>query len=607
MGQPAGLIYGDVGTTRFNFIVEDPTLQKFDYISTYHKEGTILAQVTEIKRISDLPYESIKALYGNGDNSPKRIESSLTARAEVIGYRDERGLLQTPRTPFEIGQPVYKAEESLVRKVLGLYADEKAGAYIGLLKGHDIPVYLSIDTLVQKHVCILAKTGAGKSYACGVLIEELLKKKIPVVIIDTHGEYPSLAHPNKNKKELKLMERFRIKPRGYASQIVEYSPFPRRKGELLRLNGVNLEAREILDLLSAKLTGPQIGVLYQAIKELKEFKETYTLRDIIERVSLSKSNAKWNVMTALDALNSTGILSDQGIPPQDIVKKGRCSIINLKGVPPDVQEIVVARLTKELFDARKAGLIPPFMYIVEEAHNYCPERGFGNAISSQILRTVASEGRKFGMGLCVVSQRPAKVDKNVISQCNTHLILKVTNPNDVRAIIQSVEGLTTDTADEIQRLQVGVALVSGGSLAKPVMVEIRVRETDHGGRSAKIISGEESPIDFRATKMKREELPQIPAPAMTGSAQQVKKEKPKKAEIVHRVANRLGWVSTDDPNETISILSKEAKKMGEDPFKYLHTLAKLGEKFCKEENPNCIKCPMRDRCRYRLTRVSEIL
>jgi len=66
MKQPAGLIYGDVGTTRFNFIVEDPTLQKFDYISTYHKEGTILAQVTEIKRVSDLPYESIKALYGNG-------------------------------------------------------------------------------------------------------------------------------------------------------------------------------------------------------------------------------------------------------------------------------------------------------------------------------------------------------------------------------------------------------------------------------------------------------------------------------------------------------------------------------------------------------------
>ncbi|RLF43121.1 MAG: hypothetical protein DRN18_00915 [Thermoplasmata archaeon] len=595
--QPAGLIYGDVGSTKFSFIVEDPSLQRFDYISVYHKEGVVLAQVVDIKRYSDLSYESIKALYGK-DKTPKYVESDLSAKAEVIGYRDGRGLLQTPRTPFEIGQPVYKADESLIRHVLGLYADEKGGAYIGLLKGHDIPVYLSIDTLVQKHVCILAKTGAGKSYACGVLVEELLKKKIPVVIIDTHGEYVSLSQPNRNKKDLQQMERFKVKPRGYANQVVEFSPIPKRgKSVRLTLNGLNLEAREILDLLTAKLTGPQIGVLYQAIKEIKEFKENYTLRDIIDRVAASKSNAKWNVMTVLDALDSTGILSDKGIPPQEIVKKGKCSVINLKGVPPDIQEIVVARLTKELFDARKAGAIPPFMYIVEEAHNYCPERGFGNAVSSPILRTVASEGRKFGMGLCVVSQRPAKVDKNVISQCNTHIILKVTNPNDLRAIVQSVEGLTTDTADEIQRLQVGVALVAGGSLAKPIMVEIRTRETDHGGRSVTIISGEESMPKYGSTKIKEDMI--LVTPNSIPSLEAKEKRKPRKAEIVHRVANRLGWVSTSTPDETISILSNEAKKMGEDPFKYLQTLAKLGERFCKEE-PECKKCPMRDRCRYRL-------
>ncbi|HEX17568.1 MAG TPA: DUF87 domain-containing protein [Thermoplasmatales archaeon] len=597
MLEPAGLIYGDVGSTRFSFIVEDKSIQRFDYISVYHKEGTVLAQVMDIKRYSDLSYESIRALYGK-DKTPKYVESDLSAKAEVIGYRDERGLLQTPRTPFEIGQPVYRANESLIRHVLGLHADEKGGAYIGLLKGHDIPVYLSIDTMVQKHVCILAKTGAGKSYACGVIVEELLKKKIPVVIIDTHGEYVSLSEPNKNEKDLKHMDRFKVKPRGYASQVMEFSPLQKRgRSVRLTLNGTNLEAREILDLLHSKLTGPQIGVLYQAIKEIKEFKENYTLRDIIERVSASKSGAKWNVITALDALDSTGILSEKGVPPQELVKKGRCSVINLKGVPPDIQEVVVARLTKELFDARKAGIIPPFMYVVEEAHNYCPERGFGNAVSSSILRTVASEGRKFGMGLCVVSQRPAKVDKNVISQCNTHIILKVTNPNDLRAIVQSVEGLTTDTADEIQRLQVGVALVAGGNLAKPIMVEIRVRETSHGGRAVTIISGEESVPSYKPSREER----------MIAVAQEritpVKRErKPRKAEIVHRVANRLGWVTTSTPDETITILSNEAKKMGEDPFKYLQTLAKLGEKFCREE-PDCRRCPMRERCRYALRKM----
>ena len=596
MEKLVGLIYGDVGSTKFNFTVEDQSLQKFDYVALTHREGYVLAQVSDIKRYSDLSYDSIKALYGK-NNIPKIVGGDLSAHAEVIGYRDERGVLQSPKTPFDVGQPVYKANENLIRHVLGLYADKKGGAYIGLLKGHDLPVYLSIDTIVQKHLCILAKTGGGKSYACGVIIEELMKKKVPVVIIDTHGEYVSMVRPNKNKKELENAKRFNVVPKGYGDQIVEYTPIARRGNTIrLTLNGVNLEAKEILDMLSAKLSGPQIGVLYQVVKDIKEFKQTYTIRDIIEALNLAKSNAKWNVIASLEALESTGLFSEKGISPQQIVKKGQCSIINLKGVPPDVQDIVVARLTKELFEARKSGQIPPFMLIVEEAHNYCPERGFGNAVSSSILRTVASEGRKFGMGLGVISQRPAKVDKNVISQCNTNIILKVTNPNDLRAITQSVEGLTSDTADEIQRLQVGVALVAGGSLTKPIMVEIRPRETDHGGRSVTIISGEDGFKEYKPPKLPDEKV----VKHVDVSQVEPPKKAPTKAEHVHRVANRLGWVSTATPDETIAILTKEAKKMKEDPFKYLQSLAKLGEKYCHEKDPNCIRCPMSEKCRYRL-------
>ncbi|MCD6467694.1 MAG: DUF87 domain-containing protein [Thermoplasmata archaeon] len=610
MEQPAGLIYGDVGSTSFNFTVEDQTLQKFDYVAINHREGYVLAQITDIKRYSDLSYESIKALYGK-NGVPTVVESDLSAHAEVIGYRDERGLLQSPRTPFNVGQPVYRADEKLIRHVLGLYEDKKGGAYIGLLKGHNLPVYLSIDTLVQKHVCILAKTGGGKSYACGVLVEELLKKKVPLVVIDTHGEYTSLAQPNRNKKELQNMKRFNVTSRGYANQIVEFSPISRRGNKVhLTLNGTNLEAREILDILSSKLSGPQIGLLYQAVKDIKEFKQVYTLRDIIDALNLAKSNAKWNVIAALESLDSIGIFSEKGVPPTSIVKKGQCSIINMKGVAPDIQDVVVARLTKELFEARKAGQIPPFLLVVEEAHNYCPERGFGTAVSSSILRTIASEGRKFGMGLCVVSQRPAKVDKNVISQCNTNIILKVTNPNDLRAITQSVEGLTTDTADEIQRLQVGVALVAGGSLAKPVMAEIRTRETSHGGRSVTIISGEDGFKDYKPPKMPEQKVvtqQQVSVDAGSSQLQQIverteERKPPTKAEHVHRVANRLGWVSTSTPDETISLLTEEAKKMKEDPFQYLQSLAKLGERYCHEVNPECIRCPMNDGCRYRLSR-----
>lgn len=597
--ESVGMIYGDVGSTEFNFTVSSQKVRKFDYVAAPHKEGWVLAQVLDIKRFSDLKFQDASMLTAAGEVRP--IKSDVSAYADVIGYRDRRGQLQSPRTPFDTGSQISLANEDLIRHVLGLQSDKENGAYVGKLKGHNLPVFLNIDALVQKHICILAKTGGGKSYACGVLVEELLKKKVPLVIIDTHGEYMSLTKPNKERKEQKNMEKFGIKPRDYAGQITGYSPLGNR-GDIrhIALDGMNLEAREIIDLLHAKLSGPQVGVLYQAIKELKEYKSTYKIRDIIETVNQSKSNAKWNVIASLESLDSIGVFSENGTPTTEFVKKSKCSIISMKGTPPDIQDVVVARITKELFEDRKAGKIPPFLLIVEEAHNYCPERGFGNAVSSNILRTVASEGRKFGMGLCVVSQRPAKVDKNIISQCNTNVILKVTNPNDLKAIIQSVEGLTTQTYNEIQRLPIGTALVSGASIQIPIMIEVRTRETSHGGRSVTVFKNGE-PQDFKP------KIPKMPAPPQPIETTPSKTQEPKpptqnnvteKALHVHRVATRLGWVTSDDPEKTIKTLTAEAKKMKEDVYKYLNSLANLGKKYCHDYTPNCTQCPMNTGCQY---------
>jgi len=597
-----GYIYGDVGSTEFKFATNGQDIRKFDYIFAPHKEGHMLAQVMDITQHSDLRFEEASTLYH--EEEKPRIKSKVSAFADVIGYRDKRGLLQSPRTPFNAGSEIQRADEDLIRQVLGLSAAKENGAYVGLLKGHELPIYLNVDTIVQKHICILAKTGGGKSYACGVLVEELMKHKIPLVIIDTHGEYRSLRDPNSSKKEQKNMEKFGVKKQAYANQIMEFSPVGSR-GNIthLTLSGVNLEANEILDILPAKLSGPQKGVLYQGIKEIKEYKNYYTIRDIIETIGRSKSNARWSVIASLESLDAIGVFSENGTHPKDLVKKGKCSIINMKGVPPDVQTVVVAQLTKQLFDDRKAGKIPPFLMVVEEAHNYCPERGFGNAVSLPILRTVASEGRKFGMGLCVVSQRPAKVDKNIISQCNTNIILKVTNPNDLKAIIQSVEGLTNQTYREIQRLPIGVALIAGGTLQMPVMAEIRTRETSHGGKSVKISTDNtsyqepnipvkaEPEINIEATPIKSESSPP-----------KTKNDAPtEKALHVTRVAFRLGWVSTENPDEAIKILSEEASKMNENVYKYLESLANLGRSFCHIDNPKCMSCPMKDGCNYRST------
>jgi DNA helicase HerA-like ATPase len=160
----------------------------------------------------------------------------------------------------------------------------------------------------------------------------------------------------------------------------------------------------------------------------------------------------------------------------------------MTGISPELQSMVVARLLTDIFEARKRGQVNPGMVVVEECHNYCPERGSGNAASSSIIRTIAAEGRKFGLGLMVISQRPARVDKNVLSQCNTQIIMKVTNPNDLKALSKGLEGMTTELEEEIKRLPAGTAMLVSNEIERPVLVSVRPRKSRHGGVSTQIVS-----------------------------------------------------------------------------------------------------------------------
>jgi DNA helicase HerA-like ATPase len=488
-GEPVGIIYGNVAAVEFQFAASNPHVKRLDYVAAEHPAGIALAQVVDVSRHSQLSFdEAVSAGRDGGVVSGDHV----SCKVRVIGYRDDRGLLQTPRTPFKAGTEVRFATPTLIQKVLGLTVDRRDGAYLGHLKGTDIPVVLDVNHLVQKHVSVLAKTGAGKSYTVGVMLEELLMRKVPIVVIDPHGEYTTLSNPNIEQHEIDNMRRFGVKPKGFHRHLTEYTLEERGGGRpRLALEGEALEARELVDLVPSKLSSAQVGLLYQAINELKKSRPLYTFDDIVAELAKSPSNAKWAVISALEYLQATNLFADQGTSVKDLVKPGHATILNLKGTSPDVQEIAVARLSRILFVARKLGKIPPFMFVVEEAHNFCPERGISTATSGPELRTIASEGRKFGMGLLIISQRPAKVDKNVLSQCNTQIIMKVTNPNDLKAIGASVEGITSETTEEVQRLGTGVALVAGGNLVAPALVEVRTRMTRHGGRSVNVLVQDE--------------------------------------------------------------------------------------------------------------------
>ena len=484
--DPIGIIYGNVGTTEFRFAVSDRSVKRNEYIEVAHPEcGAVLGQVGEVTRETDLSFDRAQKLSIGEEVS---IGEQVAALVSVIGYRDDKNTLMVPRTPFEAGAKVFKASEKLVRSVLGLKEDKETGAYVGMLKGHDIKIYIDINSMVQKHAAILAKTGGGKSYFLGVMVEELLKKGVPLVIIDPHGEYSSIMHPNNNAKDLAQMDRFGIKPMGFADKVVEYSPDVgiNKTAVPLKFDEINLDAKDLMDFMDSKKGGTQLGILRRVTRSLAAEKKFYSMDDITSLVKKDKNPSKWNIINVLEYIQSTGIFGEPPTRISNLVKEGQGTIINLKGISPDVQEMVVARMAKKLFLARKLNRIPPMMLVVEEAHNFCPQQG--SAMTLGVLRTIASEGRKFGLGLTVVSQRPAKIDKNVLSQCGTQIILKVTNPNDLKAICQSIEGLTHGMEENIQRLPMGSAIISGGSIVTPIIIDVRVRHSKHGGVSVPIIS-----------------------------------------------------------------------------------------------------------------------
>ncbi|MFO8050296.1 MAG: ATP-binding protein [Thermoplasmatota archaeon] len=483
---PAGIVFGNVGSTGFKCVLLDSDLRELDHVEVHHpNHGWVLGVIDKVELRSDLDHEGALMKYLGRD---LKVSYERVGTVSLLGYRNERGVLCRPLTPILPSARVYKPSSENLSRVLGLHVGADNGIYLGKIPNSDARVMISATELVQKHFSIIAKSGSGKSYACGVVAEELNKLDIPVVILDLHGEYRSMISPNIDDDDYRRMERFGISPKGLGERMVEFS----FRGDDNEAPGLGIDLRgfraeDLLELMGIKNLGSGTSVLYNALGKVREILgDDWEIYDLSASVQVENHPAKWNILSGLEHLSRMSMFKNPPTPLVDIVVPGKVCVIDLKDVPLDQQQAGTAALLKRLFSARKEGTIPPFMLMIEEAHNFCPQSG--PAITSPVLRTIASEGRKFGLGLTIVTQRPAKVDKNVLSQCGTQMILKVTNPNDLKAVMASFEGLNSRMADEIQNLPVAVALIVGGSLSVPVMVEVRTRATRHGGVSVDILT-----------------------------------------------------------------------------------------------------------------------
>ena len=165
------------------------------------------------------------------------------------------------------------------------------------------------------------------------------------------------------------------------------------------------------------------------------------------------------------------------------VDKCNVTIIDLSAIPFEVLSIVVSLLSRIIFDfafhyskiKHTAGLVNdiPFMLVCEEAHNYIPKSGGAEyAASKHSIERIAKEGRKYGLNLMVVSQRPSEVSETIFSQCNNFIVLKLTNVNDQSCIKNLLPDNNASLVDVLPTLAAGECLVVGDAVPLPAVVKM---------------------------------------------------------------------------------------------------------------------------------------
>jgi DNA helicase HerA-like ATPase len=173
-------------------------------------------------------------------------------------------------------------------------------------------------------------------------------------------------------------------------------------------------------------------------------------------------------------------------------KPGQCTILDLSDIEQHEQQVIVGTLLRRVNKARVATtrgevssgenfLDYPVFTLLEEAHRFAPAGA--SVVSTNVLKQILSEGRKFGVGIGLITQRPGKLDQDVLSQCMTQIIMRIVNPIDQQTVAQSVEGAGRAMLAELPALTKGQAVISGVAVNTPVMCRIRQRLTKHGGET----------------------------------------------------------------------------------------------------------------------------
>lgn len=434
----------------------------------------------------------------------KWLEIELFGEALRIGLEEgdfyfQRGVATYPLP----GQGIFVASVTELSRIY--HRPNEQSICIGTLsQASSLPVYLLTNDLLGKHFSVLGTTGSGKSCSVTVLLRSILKtaQNGHVILLDPHNEYRHAFPMNAEVIDPTTLNlphwllNFEESVGLYIGRT-EYAA----TSQTNILKDAMLEARREFDVVDVErehitVDTPvpyKIDTLIKSIKNAgssatKAKQEPYL--KIENKLESLKQDRRFSFLIQPDDDVSDNLKDILGQYLRIPVLGKPLSIIDLSGVPSDVVDVVVSVLCRMIFDFSVWSPRPvqvPIVLVCEEAHRYAPRRDDAAfQPTKRALSRIAKEGRKYGVGLGLISQRPSELSESILSQCNTLIALRMSNEQDQNFVQRALPDSVRSLVNVLPTLRTQEALVVGEGTVVPVRLRFNDLPEENRPQSADV-------------------------------------------------------------------------------------------------------------------------
>jgi DNA helicase HerA-like ATPase len=357
-----------------------------------------------------------------------------------------------------------------------------------LRRDPDIPAYLLADSLLGKHFAVLGSTGSGKSCAVTVILRSLLSSfpYAHVVLIDPHGEYGAafgdqalpldagsleLPYWLLNQEEAASILTSGDTARAYAESAILRDAILRAKYTYL---GVDPDSQAVtVDAPVPYRLSDLVRFIEEGMGTLNKPEVAASYRHLIARINAVRDDRRYAFMFQSVVLRDSmeAVLSRLIRLP---VAGKPITILDISGVPSEIVNVVVSLLCRLFFEfglwtERAVGV--PVLVVCEEAYRYVPGDGaLGFGPTRRAIDRIAKEGRKYGVSLCLVSQRPSELSPGSLSQCGTIVALRLSNERDQTFVRNALPEGSDWLIRTLPALGTGEAVIVGEGVSVPMQI-----------------------------------------------------------------------------------------------------------------------------------------